>query len=130
MQTLASFVRMELQVLLLALAFVVAFQLLTGKINLDGLLHDKVGTALGGFSPARLQLLLTTLAGAFYFAAQIATSLHNATPEHPAQFPDIPDKWLLMLSGSYSIYLGGKVGSLLGFIGHSDANSPPQGASK
>jgi hypothetical protein len=36
MQTLASFMRMEIQVLLVALAFVVAFQLLTGKINLDG----------------------------------------------------------------------------------------------
>jgi hypothetical protein len=121
---------MEIQVLLVALAFVVAFQLLTGKINLNGLLYDKVGTALAGFSPARLQLLLTTLGGAFWFAAQIATSLHNATPDRPAQFPDIPDKWLLMLSGSYSIYLGGKVGSLLGLIGHSDANSPPEGASR
>jgi hypothetical protein len=125
MQSLVSFARTEVGVVLVALALVVGYQLLTGKINMNGLLLEKTGTGVGGYSPARLQLMLITLVAAFYFISEVANSIHNGTP----QFPDVSQKWLLMLGGSHSIYLGGKVNSLFGFFGGSETSKTPKGDS-
>lgn len=99
MSTLMMFARYEIGFLLAALIAVVAYQILTGRINTRGLLSEKTTNGLGGVSPARVQLLLFTLAFAFYILSQIANS---------RQFPTIDTKWLLILGGSHSIYLGGK----------------------
>jgi hypothetical protein len=99
MAALMMFARYEIGFLLAALIAVVAYQILTGKINTRGLLSEKTKNGLGGASPARVQLLLITLAFAFYLLSAIMNS---------RQFPTIDTKWLLILGGSHSIYLGGK----------------------
>jgi hypothetical protein len=104
MATLMMFARYEVGFLLAALLAVVVFQLLTGRINTRGLLSEKTKNGVGAISPARVQLLLFTVAFASYLLAEIIQS---------RQFPTIDTKWLLMLGGSHSIYLGGKSLSLL-----------------
>jgi len=99
MATLMMFARYEIDFFLVALIAVVAYQLLTGRINTRGLLSEKTRNGLGGVSPARVQLLLFTVAFAFYLLSAIINS---------GQFPTIDTKWLLILGGSHSIYLGGK----------------------
>jgi hypothetical protein len=112
--SLFSFFRIEFEVLTIGLIAIVAFRLLTGAINTGGLLFDKTvgkaGEQLGSFSPSRLQLLMLTLAVASYYLFQIVNQLHCGQPG----FPDIPQKYLLMLGGSHSLYLGGKTYSLFG----------------
>lgn len=99
MATLIMFARYEIGFLMAALIAVVVFQILTGRIHTRGLLSEKTRSGLGGVSPARVQLLLFTLAFAFYLLSEIL---------HSRQFPTIDTKWLLILGGSHSIYLGGK----------------------
>jgi hypothetical protein len=99
MTFLATFARYEVGVLITAFAAVVIYQLLTGRINTRGLLSEKTNAGLGGVSPARVQLLLFTLAMAVYVLSEIV-KLHK--------FPEIQTKWLLMLGGSHSIFLTGK----------------------
>jgi hypothetical protein len=124
--SLLAFARIEFEVFLVALALVVAFQLLTGKINMGGLLQEKTGYAprsgVNNYSPARLQMLLVTLAGAFYLISQVINNVHNGKPE----FPTLDSRVFLLLGGSHSVYLGGKLNSLFGLFGKSDnsANSP------
>lgn len=125
MHSILNFARIEIEVFLVALTLVVAFQLLTGKINVGGLLLEKTGYGAGGavgYSPARLQMLLITLAGAFYLISKVLDNIHHGI----LLFPNIDEKWLLLLGGSHSIYLGGKVNSLFGLFGKSDdtSNSP------
>jgi hypothetical protein len=104
MATLMTFARYELGFLLALLIAVVAFQMLTGRINTKGIISEKTSTGLGGVSPARLQLLLFTGAFAFYLLSQVIQL---------RQFPEIETKWLLMLGGSHSVFLGGKGLSLI-----------------
>lgn len=104
MAALMTFARYEIEVLLGTLAAIVAFQILTGKINTKGLLSDENGV----FSPGRLQLLLVTLACASYVVSQVMESITQGAPA----FPTLDPKWLLALFGSHAIYLGGKSYSL------------------
>jgi len=99
MKTLMMFAQYEIGFFLAALIVVVAFQILTGRINTRGLLSEKTTDGVVGVSPARVQLLLFTMAFAFYLLSEIV---------HSRQFPTIDTKWLLILGGSHSIYLGGK----------------------
>src|SRR5713226_8797032 len=99
MATLTMFAKYEIGFFLVALLAVVAFQLLTRRIKTRGLLSEKTKDGLGGVSPARVQLLMFTVAFAFYLLSEIVNS---------RQFPTIDTKWLLILGGSHSIYLGGK----------------------
>ena len=99
MTTLMMFAQYEIGFFLAALIVVVAFQILTGRINTRGLLSEKTTTGVVGVSPARVQLLLFTIGFAFYLLSQIVNL---------RQFPTIDTKWLLILGGSHSIYLGGK----------------------
>jgi hypothetical protein len=56
--TLINFILLELWIALGSLAAVVAYRLLTGRINIRGLLNDK---STGKIDPGRVQLLVTTL---------------------------------------------------------------------
>jgi len=99
---------------MVALASIVAYRLLTGEIDMRGLLFEKTvgkaGAVVGTYSPARLQLLMLTVAAAAHYFSLVVMNLHAGQ----AQFPDLPQKWLLILGGSHSIYLGGKTYSLFG----------------
>ena len=99
MTALATFAKYEVGFLITALAAVLVYQMLTGAISMRGLLCEKTATGLGRVSPARVQLLLFTLAMAMYVLSQII-KLH--------EFPVIETKWLLILGGSHSIFLGAK----------------------
>ncbi|MBI3365148.1 MAG: hypothetical protein HY033_09600 [Ignavibacteriae bacterium] len=103
MATLSIFVRYEICFFLVALAGIIGYRMLTGKINLQGLLDTKDGS--GQYSSARLQLLLSTLTGACYFIAAVA--------EDPTKFPPVPDYLLAALGGSNLVYLGSKSASWL-----------------
>lgn len=102
MNTLITFVRFEIWFLLLGLILVVSYQILTGKINLHGILFEKNGGQKN--SPVRVQLLLFTLTGAFYYFLQVL--------DNPTGFPKVPQELLLILGGSNVVYLGGKSYSL------------------
>ena len=58
--------RYELWFFVGGLAILIGYRLLTRAINTDCLMNSK--TAGGGYSPARLQLLLFTLGSAIYYA--------------------------------------------------------------
>ena len=105
METLALIIRIAIGGWLIGLAVVVFYRLLTGGINTKGLLHDK-GTS-SGFSPARLQLLISTIVVAFYYIGQ---TLSN---KNTGQFPTIPNEMLLILGGSHAFYLGSKTIALI-----------------
>jgi len=99
-----TFARYELGSLLAILMAVVAFQMLTGRINTRGVISEKTSSGIGSVSPSRLQLLLFTGAFAFYVVSQVIQL---------RQFPEIETKWLMMLGGSHSVFLGGKGLSLI-----------------
>lgn len=105
MTLLVNFARYEAGILLAAFAGVIAYQFLAGEITMRGLLSEKTKAGLGGMSVARMQLFLFTLAMAFYVLSQVIET---------RKFPEIETKWLLMLGGSHSIFLGAKgISSLL-----------------
>src|SRR5215210_6681151 len=80
MFTLNSFLRFEVGAMLAVLGGIVGYQLLSGKINFKGLLFEKKGSRIGGYSPLRLQLLLITLAAAAYYLALLAETFHTSAP--------------------------------------------------
>jgi len=105
METLARVMRIEMSCFLIGLAAIVFWGMLTRVINTKGLLSNK-GTS-SGFSPVRLQLLLSTLLVAFYYIGQALSNTNTGT------FPTIPNEMLLILGGSHAFYLGSKTIALL-----------------
>lgn len=99
MTTLAIFVRYEITVILCAMTAIIVYQLLVGHINTRGLLSEKTSAGLGAVSPARVQLLLFSLTFAVYLLSEIVKT---------HQFPQINTKWLVLLGGSHSVFLGAK----------------------
>lgn len=79
-----------------ALALLIVYRVLTGKIALGGLL------TMDGkrFSPERLQLLACTIAGLAAYAS-------DALAEQ--KMPDLPSGALALFAASHAVYLGGKV---------------------
>ena len=111
MDSLIKTLRYEVWILLVGLAALFAYRLLTGGIRVTGLLYDKSAgrgeRGPGAFSPARLQLLVVTVAGALYYMTMVFRGVE------PGHFPVVP-KWLLMgVGGSHAFYLGGKLFPLL-----------------
>jgi hypothetical protein len=101
MQTLALVLRIELWIFLLGGAAIVLYQIATGTINTKGMLWDK--GAEPGFSPARLQLMLTTFMVASYYGALVLIDAGESRA-----FPSIPNEMMLALGGSHLLYLGSK----------------------
>ncbi len=107
METLVKFAQFEIWFLLGGLALLVGYQMLTGKINTTGLLHDKKDKQTAGFSPARVQLLMFTLFGAGYY---LLLTVNNG---YPTEFPEVPQELLALVGGSNLVYLGAKARSML-----------------
>lgn len=80
---------------LYALAAVVLYQMLTGGINLSGLLTQKDGTSQT--SPERIQLLLATIAASASYLGEV---LKNTS----GTLPDVSNNWLYLMGGSSGIY--------------------------
>jgi hypothetical protein len=103
MTTLQMAVRLISIAWLLGMAGTVAFGLLTGRINVQGLLSEKRGPDRGRSSPVRVQLFLATLATAttYLLQAMATTNLR--------QLPAVSPEWLAVMGGSSGVYLAGKV---------------------
>ncbi len=86
---------LELLGFLYGLAAIVAFQMLTGRINLKGLFQQKDGSAQT--SPERIQLLLATIAAAANYLGEVAKSSTGT-------MPDVSNNWLYLMGGSSGIY--------------------------
>ena len=71
MTLLVNFARYEFEVLLAAFAAVIIYKFLSGGIIMRGLLCEKTKAGLGGVSASRVQLLLFTLAMAFYILSYV-----------------------------------------------------------
>jgi hypothetical protein len=84
----------ELWLFVGGLALMISYRLLTRAINIDCLLHSKEPG--GGYSPARLQLLLFTLGGAVYYAYQCY---------HAHAFVSVPSQFTALLGGSNVLYV-------------------------
>jgi len=94
--SIARVLHYEVLGFLFVLAAVVAYQLLTGRINTLGLLQQKDGSEQT--SPERIQLLLATIAASASYAAEAA---HSTGPN----LPDISNNWLYLMGGSSGIYV-------------------------
>lgn len=88
--------------LTLGFAAVVLLQIVMGRISLEGLLDTKDDRGRMSFSPARLQLLIFTVA--------VAGRYLHAVFVNPGQgsLPSLPVSVIAALGGSHAVYLGGK----------------------
>ncbi|MBZ5607152.1 MAG: hypothetical protein LAP38_02755 [Acidobacteriia bacterium] len=93
--------------LLAAFAAVIAGKMWRGDILLDGLLDSKDATGERSFSPARLQLLIITLAVAADYVHQVWISPQRSS------LPSLSKEVIAALGGSQAIYLGAKWYALL-----------------
>ena len=90
---------------------IVLWKLLTGEINLSGLLEGDVRdpNSLDGYSTyvsaGRTQALIFTLSVALYYLLQV---VHN-----PSEFPKVPTQVVSIFGGSQALYLGGKARAML-----------------
>ncbi len=94
-------------VLLGAFAAMIAVRMCRGEILLDGLLDRKDTTGQRSFSPARLQLLIVTLAVAADYVYQIWISPQRTS------LPSLSNEVVAALGGSQILYLGAKTYALL-----------------
>ncbi|MFQ5923890.1 MAG: hypothetical protein ACE5M4_13695, partial [Anaerolineales bacterium] len=113
MGSVTTILRYEVLLFLGALALIIFYQLLTGKIKMRQLLFAKGRSAAGpssrrrtgGLSPSRIQLLVVTIGVATYLLAEFLRD--------PSQFPEIPTGLLLLMAGSGTIYLARKANNLM-----------------
>ena len=121
MGSASTVLKYEILLFLGALALIVSYQLLTGRINMHRLHFAKGGAAGGpstgektnpstqrrtnGLSPSRIQLLVITIGVAIYLLAEVVRD--------PSQFPETPTGLLLLMAGSEAIYLARKANNLL-----------------
>ncbi|HZD31720.1 MAG TPA: hypothetical protein VE779_08660 [Candidatus Angelobacter sp.] len=96
MLTPLRILHIEATAFLWGLGAVVAYQMFTGQINLQGLLSRKDGS--GQTSPERIQLLMATIAAAARYLAGVAQ-------QHSGSVPDIDSNWLYLMGGSSSFYV-------------------------
>ncbi|MFV2045552.1 MAG: hypothetical protein ACC700_20250 [Anaerolineales bacterium] len=113
MGPVTTVLRYEVLLFLGAIAFIITYQLLAGKINTRRLLFAKGRDAAGptirrrtsGLSPSRIQLLVITIGVAIYLLAEVIRD--------PSRFPEIPTGLLLLMAGSEAIYLARKANNLI-----------------
>jgi hypothetical protein len=86
-------------------AFIVFLKAATGGINLRGLLTSKEDGP--GFSTTRVQLLFTTLVGAFGYLGFALNNIASCTAKG-CSLPGPPTEVLALLGGSHALYLGAK----------------------
>ena len=111
------FLRSSTLIFLAALALIVTYQLLTGKINARRVLLAKGRAAVGPLtrrwtgelSPSRIQLLVVTIGVSIYLLAKVVRD--------PGDFSEIPTGLLLLLAGSQILYLTRKANKLMPFPG-------------
>ena len=98
MSLLVTFFRWQISLFIAALAALIVYQLLTGRISMAGLLFTDA--ARRHFSPGRVQLLVLTIAGAFGYLLLVA--------RNPQVMPAVPTELLAIVGASNVGYLGAK----------------------
>ena len=117
MGSVTAILRYEVLLFLAALALIVTYQLLTGRINARRMLLAKGRAAVGPstrrwtgeLSPSRIQLLVVTIGVSIYLLAKVVRD--------PGEFTEIPAGLLLLLAGSQILYLTRKANNLMPFPG-------------
>jgi hypothetical protein len=94
--SITRILHLELLGFLYALAAVVLFRMLTGRINITGLLTQKDRS--NQTSPERVQLLLATIAASAQYLGEVARTTSGS-------LPDVSNNWLYLMGGSSGIYL-------------------------
>lgn len=105
MPELAQLARLSLTLFLSVLFAAVAFQLLTRRIHMRGLLWGKQADGTYSFSPARVQVLIITIGSALYYLAQVLSD--------PNHLPAVPLPLLETVGVSHAFFLSGKAWQLL-----------------
>ena len=111
--SVSAILRYEVLLFLGALALIIFYQLLTGKINMRRLLFAKGRSAAGpstrrrtsGLSPSRIQLLIVSIGVAIYLLAAVVRD--------PGEFTEIPTGLLVLVAGSQIVYLARKANNLM-----------------
>jgi len=88
--------------LLGSLFVIITMRLLTGGINVHGVLRTKSPTGEDTISPARIQLLVFTLAAAGTYLGWALEARGTG------RMPKVPESWVVTLGGSNLFYLGSK----------------------
>ena len=92
-----------------ALFAIIAFRLLTGAINISGILRTKSPTGEDdSISPARVQLLVFTVATAGTYLGWAIEARGTG------KMPTVPETWLILFGGSHAFYLGSKAFAFFG----------------
>ena len=99
-----TFIQVTSLTFLLFLALIIFYQMLAGQIHVHGILRDKHD---GNFSAGRLQALIATfiVAGSYLLNIQFDSNTNS--------MPPVPEELLIIMGGSYSLYLIGKLRSVL-----------------
>ena len=113
MGSVTTVLRYEVLLFLTALALIVAYQLLTGKINTRRMLFAKRRDAAGSsarrrtgeLSPSRIQLLVVTIGVSIYLLAKVVRD--------PGEFTEIPTGLLVLVAGSQIVYLARMANNLM-----------------
>lgn len=98
--------------LLGALFLLIVYRLFTGAINTRGLLEDKT---VGGPSPARVQLCLLSLGGAFYYLMMVVDAVQAGASD---TLPTPPKELLALVLGSNTVYVAAKATSAARLFSH------------
>ena len=101
MNTLATVLRWELIFVLIALAAIVAYRMITQQINVTGLLMDKTGGRI--ISPARVQMLMVSVSLAAYYLMLVLET------KDKGRLPDLPNEYVAAFGASHGVYLLGKL---------------------
>jgi hypothetical protein len=101
--TLADAMRIELTLFLAALAALLVWGMLTGRIDTRGLL-----TADGGAGPSgnNIQLLMMTCIAAGYYLLRVFETSHTHV------LPAVPEELLLLFAASHAAFTGRNIRSL------------------
>lgn len=89
----------------------ISYRLLTGQINTRGLLDDK---ASGDASPARAQLCLLSIGGAFYYLMMVVDSVQTGGAH--LSLPPPPKELLALVLGSNAVYITAKAATVARLI--------------
>lgn len=93
---------------LLSLFAIISIRMMTGGINVYGVLRTKSPTGDHSISPARVQLLISTLAAAGIYLGWAVEARGTG------KMPEVPESWLVTLGGSQVFYLGSKAFAFFG----------------
>ena len=114
MQLLITLMSWIVGLLLAGLLVVVLYGMLTGQINTRNLLYGRMRDGRLYLSPERVQLMIFTLwVGLFYLLDTFETRFVNPTPENAHSLPEINTQTLALLGGSHTVYLAGKLYSMV-----------------